>query len=92
VLTAEASDWGGAEGSPDPDFDVVDVLDVAEDGEAVDLPTVDGELAVVGALAVAGVLVATDVGLAEMVVGGSDLLAAMGATVELLLICMIACL
>jgi hypothetical protein len=56
------------------------------------LPTVDGELAVVGALAVAGVLVATDVGLAEMVVGGSDLLAAMGATVELLLICMIACL
>jgi hypothetical protein len=91
VLTAEASDRGGAEVCPDPDFDAVDVLDAAEDVEVVDLPTVDDALAVVGAPAVVGVLVA-DVDLAELVVAAPDLLATMGTTVEMLLICMIACL
>jgi hypothetical protein len=54
------------------------------------LPTVDDALAVVGAAAV-GVLVA-DVDLAALVAAAPDLLATMGATVEMLLICMIACL
>jgi len=55
------------------------------------LPTVDDTLEVVGAPAVVGVLVA-DGDLAELVVAAPDLLATMGATVEMLLIRMIECL
>jgi hypothetical protein len=54
------------------------------------LPTVDDTLEVVGAPAV-GVIVA-DRALAELVVAAPDLLATMGATVEMLLIRMIECL
>jgi hypothetical protein len=74
VLTAEATDCCGAAG-PDPDFDV-DVLEVAA-GVAVDVVAVADVLAVV-AEAVAAVFV---------VVRG--LLATRGATVEILLICMV---
>jgi hypothetical protein len=56
------------------------------------LPTADDALAVVGAPTVVGVLVAADVDLAGLVVAASDLLAPMGATIEMLLICIIACL
>lgn len=66
------------------------------------MPTVDGALAVVGAAAAAGVLavvgaaavgvLVADVDLAALVAAAPDLLATMGATVEMLLICMIACL
>jgi hypothetical protein len=53
------------------------------------LPTVDDALAVVGAPAVVvGALVA-DVDLAELVLAARDSLATMGATVEMLLICII---
>jgi hypothetical protein len=53
------------------------------------LPTLDDALAVVGAPAAVGVLVA-DADLAELVVAACELLATMGASVEVLLICMIA--
>jgi hypothetical protein len=57
----------------------------------VDLPTGDDALTLVGALAVVGVFVA-DVDLAELVLATLDALAMMGVTVEVVLICMIACL
>jgi hypothetical protein len=70
-------------------------LDAGEDVEVVDSPTLDEALAMAGARAGLGVLavgVPADVGLAEFVEVGPDLLATMGATVEMPLICMIECL
>jgi hypothetical protein len=60
--------------------------------EAVDLLTVGDALVFVGSPAVVGVRVAADAALAVLVAAVPDLVVTMGATVEMLLIGIVACL
>jgi CRP-like cAMP-binding protein len=104
VLTAAASDWGGAADCPDPDFGCADVpvdvaagaVDVAAGAVALAAGAVALAAGTVGVAAGAADAAAAAVALAVVetarAVAGAALalLATKGAAVEMLLICMIA--